>query len=277
MPIITNILRAIIREPYIHFLFVGLLLYLYYQRIHPSSLSKKKESIVIEHSKIENINQTLSKQLGRELHPSELNLMIERLYFEKILLHEALDLKLEQKDREIQRKLITQMRQILTPVAVEPSEEQLYHYYQKHRDDYGITHQISFAHIYFKEKQQRDIKSFVEMLNLKSIEPQNAMQYGDKFAQGNQISSWRQSQVKQLFGKYFAKQIWRLQRQRWYGAIRSRYGYHIVFITQKQSQEFYSFDEVEDRVYSDYMQEQKDEALLSSYKKLSTQYILKKR
>lgn len=272
-----SILQKIIREPYIHFVLLGLLLYLYYQTFHAPSSLANKQSIPLTITEIQDINHTISKQWSRRLHPSELELMIDATYFDEILLHEAVSLELEQKDREIRRKLISQMRQILTPTAVEPSEEQLQHYYQKHKDDYGIASQISFAHIYLQNLAEIDVKNFVEMLNLKSIKPQNAGEYGDKFAQGNQISSWTQSQLAELFGKYFAGQVWRLKGQKWLGAIRSQLGYHIVFITHKQSKGLHSFDEVEDRVYSDYTEERRDSALKSAYEKFSTQYRLERK
>ena len=278
MPTIKkSMIEQIIREPYVHFLVLGFLLYLFYQTFHTPLALPTKQSIAITATEIQEINHTISKQWGRSLQPSELELMIDATYFDEILLHEALSLELERKDRTIRTKLISQMRQILAPIPIEPNEEQLHAYYQKHRDDYTLPKQISFAHIYLHNLADIDIKSFVEMLNLKAIVPQDARKYGEKFTQGNQISSSTRSQVTQLFGKYFAGQLWRLKGQKWQGAIRSQYGYHIVFITHKQSKELQPFDAVEDRVYSDYIQEQRDQTLQSAYKKLATQYILEKK
>ena len=271
-----KIIKTILAEPYLHFLFMGLILYFYYQNFHTPPAFINKQSITITTTEIQDINHTISNQWKRNLQPSELELMIDTKYFNEILLYEAVSLKLERKDKEILKKLITQMRQILTPSLKEPSEELLHSYYQKHTKEYSITSKISFAHIYLQNLAEGDTKQFVEMLNLKAIEPQNALKYGDKFIQGNQITSVTQSQLAKNFGKYFAGRVWRLKGQKWHGVIHSRYGYHILFITHKQNGELLSFDTVEDRVYDDYIQEQRDNALQSAYKKFSTQYKLER-
>jgi len=283
MSVIKNtIISAILREPYMHFLFIGLLLYLYYQNFHTPSTAPTKQSIVISSKEITDINQSSSKRWGRSLHYSELDVLVEASYLDEILLNEAISLELEREDKEIRERLIRQMRQILAPSIAEPSEELLRKYYQEHKDDYGITTKISFAHIYLQDLAQIDTQEFVEILNLKDIKPESASTYGDNFTadnklQNNHIESMTQRQISELFGKYFAQQLWRLSRHKWHGAIRSKYGYHILYITDKLSTKLHLFDEVEDRVYSDYMAEQRAAALQSAYEKLSTQYQLERR
>jgi len=273
----TLITKRILGEPYIHFLLIGLLLYPYYQTFHKPPTLTKRQSIVITAAEIEDINYTKSKQWGRALRSSELGLMIDASYFDAILLHEAVSLELERRDREIRAKLISQMRQILNPTPIEPSEETIYRYYQKHVEDYSLTREISFAHIYLQNLAEIDSKSFVEMLNLKAIEPQDASEYGDRSVQSNQIPSSTQAELTKLFGKYFTREVWRLKSKKWHRVLRSRYGYHIIYIIHKQCGEPLPFAEVEDRVYSDYIQERSDNALQSAYRKLSTQYRVERR
>lgn len=271
---IEAIWRFVLREPYMHFLLIGVVLYFYYEHFHAPLATPSKQSITLSLSQIRDINQSSSKRWGRGLHSSELDIVMESSYLDEILLNEAVGLELEKRDKEMRNKLITQMRQILAPAIVEPSEKVLHKYYQNHKYDYGVTTEISFAHIYLHDLAHIDTKKFVEMLNLKEIKPKRASAYGDNVAKGNQIDEMTQDQAAKLFGNYFAQQVWKLSSHRWHGAIRSKHGYHILYITQKISTKLYPFDEIEDRVYNDYMAEQRETALGSAYAKLMTQYQL---
>ncbi len=271
----NKIINSIVQEPYIHFLVIGSLLYLYYQNYHTTPIMKTKENIIISSTEIEDINRTSSILWGRNLRPSELNSIIKATYFDKILLNEAIGLDLEKKDSEIQTKLISKMKQILTPNIEEPSEELLYKFYLQNIKDYSITSKISFYHIYLNNIAKIDMKSFVEMLNINAIEAKYANNYGDNYSLGNQILSIDKAQLSKKFGKYFSGRVWKLSSKRWHEAVRSSNGYHILYITKKETTHPYPFNDIEDRVYNDYMQKQKEDNILSAYKKLSTQYNLK--
>ncbi len=271
----NKIINSIVREPYIHFLLIGSLLYLYYQNYHITPVVQTKENIVISSMEIEDINRMTKILWERDLRPSELDAILKATYFDKILLNEAIGLELEKKDSEIRTKLISKMKQILTPTIEEPSEELLHKYYLQNIKDYSITSKISFYHIYLNNIAKIDIKSFVKMLNINAIEAKNASNYGDNYSLGNQILSIDKAQLSKKFGKYFSEQVWKLSSKRWHKVIRSSYGYHILYITKKETTHPYPFNDIEDRVYSDFMLKQKEDNTLSAYKKLSTQYSLK--
>jgi parvulin-like peptidyl-prolyl isomerase len=102
----------------------------------------------------------------------------------------------------------------------------------------------------------------------------NTAAFGDKFIVPNQMNDVTLEQVELLFGKYFASKLFLLNKGVWHKPLRSKYGSHLVYITDKNVSKSYGFDEVQDRIYIDYMEEELLRRKKESYKKTSSQYIL---
>jgi len=273
----SKIIKFIWSEPYIHFIIIGVVLYIYYQKVTIDRDIVAKESITISHSKVVDINHTLKIELAREAKISEIELMLKRYYYDEILLKEAIGLELHKKDRGIREELIRQMSHILHREIDEPTEKQLYSYYQEHIDDYSIRRRVSLSHIYISNRSQLDIKEMIELLNLYEIEPTKAHLYGDNFTKGNYIKDLNREMVADIFGSYFAHQIWSSTKEHWFGEVRSKYGKHIVYITHIDAREAYGFDEVEDRVYREYIRDYRQRVAREVYQKLSLQYKFEER
>jgi len=84
------------------------------------------------------------------------------------------------------------------------------------------------------------------------------------------------STCKEIFGNYFTQQIYQFMPQHWHGPIRSKQGMHFVYVDETTRGEVYSFDEVESRVYEDYLRDRKAQAYHDAFKKMSQQYEFKR-
>ncbi len=268
-------LKAMIKEPYVHFFLIGIVLYMIYITINPNSNLPKKKSILITQEQIEDINSTLHKRWHHKISFAELNLTIQDHYYDEIMLNESIAFEIYKRDKMVRERLIKKMKHIIASVTPkEPTEAQLHKYYEDHTEDYGQIKNISFYHIYFSNIKENEAKHFVKLLNRYHVDPSKASQFGDDFDGRHHIKSATIDELSSKFGKYFSKQLRDTISHRWQGGIRSKDGTHIVYIVSKELSANLPFDEVEDRVYRDYMRSVTDKSKDEAYKKLSTQYQL---
>ena len=78
------------------------------------------------------------------------------------------------------------------------------------------------------------------------------------------------------FGNYFALKVFQLTKNKWHMDIPSKRGHHFIYIYDLNVSKPYMFDEVEDRVYQDYLDNRKEQMFNDAYKRFSTQYLLKR-
>jgi len=263
-----KLLKKILYEPLFHFLLIGSAIYIYYISQTVAQIKSPIEKIVVSKQEIPN---------SMQLSSGELTLEIRKSYYEKVLLNEAYGLGLDRSDSEIKERLIKQMHYILLNSVkyVEPTQEELYKYYKEHIEDYSETQKISFYNLFFAYDQEK-AKRVYEMLEL--LDANTTLGEG---VCGDEekcfIKEISLVELKKLYGNYFTNQLFRIKKGAWHQPIRSKKGVHVVYINSKKIAEAYPFDEVEDRVYQDYLQERKKRILMQSYKDILSNYYLEVR
>jgi len=266
-----KIIKKMLLEPLFHFLLVGFALYLFYDGVSAKEVSRVS---VIEISKEElgEIESQHKKEFQTDISQKQREALVQKKYYEKILLNEAYSLGLERQDKEIAKRLLSQMQHILRGAAVaEPSEELLKQYFEKHKNDYSVVNALSFSHIYFSNPQ--GVGDTLKTLQIADVKPHDAASFGEPTTT-NQIKNITFDEAKEMFGSYFALKLFNLKQGKWHKPIQSKDGVHLVYVTDKNVSEAYIFDEIQERVYEDYMQEAREIKESEAYKKISSQYLL---
>ncbi len=272
-------INKIIREPFFHFLVLGILLYMYYDfTVDDTTPSSNKKIITITPYEIAQIKTTFKKIWHTQANNIELESLIQQYYRKNILLDEALTLGLEKHDPIITAHVIKKMQHLLLNETelVEPDEDELKIYYKKHLNAYSRVHTVSFSHIYFQNLSDIQEKEIKILLDNNLVKLENAYFYGDTFDGKYHIFDLNRSTCKKKFGNYFTSQLFKMMPHIWQGPIRSKMGIHFVYVDEKETFETYPFDEVESRVYTDYLRERKIKSYQEAYQKILTQYELKR-
>jgi len=269
-------IREWIAEPYIQFLLTGLVIYFLYG-ISGSAQNRQqqqKKEIVVTSGMQQHLKDIFQNEWQRTPTKEELALSIERYYDEEMMLEEALALHLERRDPAIKKALLTKMHQIiLSSLSVqEPDEAALYRYYRAHIDRYSQVETIHFVHIFALEAHRKGLDQWAEILKNHPIMPKKNMAYGDSFPEGNDIGPVSMDRVATLFGRYFAHEISGMPEQQWFGPVRSSKGFHMVYIVQKGGGKPLAFDEVESRVYRDFLAEKREKGMQVSMRKIARSY-----
>ena len=271
-----KILQKLLKEPLVGFLLLGLLLYLYYANVNTNDASiESKEEISVSANELEKIQDEYTKQYKKKMSQEELKLYRENVYRKKVLLEESIRLGLHKNDALVAKRLIEKMAFILLGSVEykEPSEEELHEYYLKNIEDYSEVEHVTFKHIYFSSAKN-NMNELYEMMHLSETPLEDINKLGDSFDGENIYENISYAEVQKKFGKYFASKLFKLKKGVWHKEIHSKYGIHLVYISSKQSSNAYKFDEVEDRVYSDYLAQRRDETIAKAYKNILLNYTM---
>lgn len=269
-----KIIKKMLLEPLFHFLIVGFALYLFYDDASGKEV-QSLNAIEISSQELREIESEYKKEFNADISQAQLKASIQKRYYEKILLNEAYSLGLEKQDKEIAKRLLAQMQHILRGVAVaEPSEELLKQYFEKNKSDYSVVHTLSLSHIYFSNPQYAGVGDTLKTLQIADIKPVEASSFGETPAMPSHIKDITLSEAQEMFGNYFALKLFNLKQGKWHKPIQSKHGTHLVYVTDKNVSEAYVFDEIQERVYEDYLEEERAKKENEAYKKISSQYSL---
>ncbi len=260
-------MKNIIKEPLLHFLVLGALLYIFYTLNATDTQPKdvmQKATITLNKNNIEQLQKEFTQTFHRSPSPQMMQLLIKNEIQKEILLHEAYKLKLYKEDKAIQKLLLQKMHFILNAATKpkEPSEEQLHNYYTKHIKEFSQRENISFYAINFTSLTKEAQKKFYTLVKETS-----------NFHDFKYYKQRTPQEIRKEFGTYFLQKILQLPKQTLSHAIATKNGIAFVYITDYNTTTPYSFDAVQERVYKDYLQEKKHlllQKLLATFKKSYT-------
>ncbi len=256
---------------------LGIILFTYF---HLNQIENNNIKQIINLSKYETMQLKIEykKQFQREANSVELQSLIDSEIFDKILLKEAQSLNLDIKDKVITQRLVEKMKFIMANKSsiIEPSEEDLLTFYKNNISEYSYIKNLSFVHIFLNTKDIQKAKSLLNIVKTSHVKAQNASSFSDKFNGYAKFKKINKTQLTKEYGKYFTNKVFHLKSDTWSEPILSKYGYHLIYITDKNILKPYDFNEVQDRVYKDFLAQRKEDTIRDSYKKFALQYEVKR-
>ena len=251
-----------LREPFIHFLILGGLLFGLYEFTSSDSTAASESTLKISLEMIQTLEEQWLARNGRDVEESVLDELIENLIREELLVREAKRLGLDQNDVIIHRRLMQKMDFLaanLSSMAV-PDDEVLQGYYEANKEAYRVDEKRSFTHIYFSgEKRganaEADAQAFLDKpLEEKALESRRNV--GDNFILTYDYKARSQQQVAQVFGTKFSEKLFALEILNWQGPIVSEYGAHLVYLESIERSYIPEIAGIYKNLVDNYMQEQ---------------------
>jgi uncharacterized Fe-S cluster-containing radical SAM superfamily enzyme len=153
-------LKKFLREPLVHFLAIGIGLFVLFDLVAPEESNLDSKTIVVDRDALLTFVQFRSKAFNPEvaaarldaLGDAELSMLIDDYVREEALHREALALGMDQNDYVIKQRLIQSLQFItngFVSAAVDVSDEEIAEYYEANRDDYYVDPYATFTHVYF--------------------------------------------------------------------------------------------------------------------------------
>ena len=266
------------REPLVHFLVLGGLLFGLFALVNDEASSKPPNQIEVTAADVERLQERWTKQLNRPPTESELKGLIEAQIREQVLYREALSLGLDQNDTIIRRRLAQKMEFLFEDLAdqVEPTDEELKGYFDQNKDKYLLPARVSFSHIYFNVDQRGEgahdnAKQLLKKLRFRKLSLR-ASDQGDRFMLGYDYTQKSQQEVANVFGRQFAEKLFQNQKGIWQGPLESSYGLHLVRIQDHTESRLPEMKDVRDKVQLDFLAERRRDTNKKIYEMLKARY-----
>ncbi len=271
-------LKQILREPLVHFLLIGGLLFLI-----TSWISKEKQDssarIIVDDAVVGKLALQYQSQMGTLPSKTTLDGMINDYIRDEIYYREALRTGLDKDDEIIRRRLSQKYAFVENDIALDkvPTEEQLEQFYATHPGLFRDSATVTFSHIYFSSdgssSQAAKLRAADALKHLSENPAISTSSMGDPFPLLAHYSGISRLDAKETFGTTpFVDSLFSTTTLRWSGPVRSGYGWHLVYVEGRTSASVQPYSAVKDAVLQAYRDAKRSEANASNFKKLASQY-----
>ena len=145
-------LRRLLREPLLHVLALGVLLFALQRAVAPPSAS---EEIVVPGDALAGMREEFRRRTGRMPSATDEQAMLEKWVDDEVLVREALAMGLDRGDSIVRRRLMQKMEYLLenTEPVPAPTDAELETFLKAHADRYASPARVSFAHVFVSAQQ----------------------------------------------------------------------------------------------------------------------------
>lgn len=266
-----------LREPLLHFLLVGGLLFAADAVLNDAALPAEPV-IRISEEEVAGLQARWLRQYQRPPAPEELRGLIDDRVREEVLYREALAMGLDRDDSIVRRRLAQKLEFLVEDVAAAraPSEAELAAFFAEHQERYRLPARVSFSHLYFSPSRRGPAAEADARLVLAGLgadlQAGAASDPGDGFLPGQSFDRLSAEEVAAVFGPEFAQAVNEVEPGAWAGPIASAYGWHLVRVNRLSQARLPALDEVADRVRQDWAYAQQRQANEAVFAQLLARY-----
>lgn len=230
----------ILREPVLHFLVLGALLFGLDAVAHrdeenadaPEAFSR---TLVVDEGIRRSLADDYLHEEGRAPTPSELDARIARWTDEEILYREGMARELDVHDERVRTRVATLMADVLRAelFVPEPTESELRAHFDANAERWAEPERVDFVHVFVDGNiEGADERAQAFLVSLEAGASPARM--GDTFTGGRHYRGRRIADLGEAFGGTFADDIASAPLDSW-TLMRSRFGLHLVRIEQRSA------------------------------------------
>ena len=270
-----------LREPLLHFLFIGAAIYLLYGAFAETAPEETDKTIVVSAAEVEWMQTSWQKRWNRPPTPEELDGLIQQYIRETVLYREALTMGLNRHDQVIRRRLAQKLEFLakdlvaLTP----PTDEELVAYFDAHQDRYQEPALYTFTQVFVDPDKRgnatlEDAEAIKATLMSRGDAIEDAGALGDGFMLQSYYPERDPLEIQKLFGSGFMESLVDLAPGQWHGPVLSGYGTHLVYVSSIHEASPPVFAQVREQVVQDWTSEKGEELNEQFYANLRDSYTI---
>ena len=277
----TQLFRRFAKEPLLHFMFIGAVIYLLYAVFAEPVPEETDKTIVVTAGEIEWMQTSWQKRWNRPPTAREFDGLIQQYIKETVLYREALTMGLNKHDQVIRRRLAQKLEFLARDLValIPPTDEDLQIYFDEHQARYQEPARYTFTQVFFDPDKRGDTtlddaEAVKATLIAQSDTINDAGALGDNFMLQNYHPEKDPVEIQKLFGRGFTESLVELSPGQWHGPILSGYGVHLVFVSNISEPPSLQFAEVRERVMQDWKREKGEELNDNFYTSLRERYTI---
>ncbi len=268
---------ALIKEPLVHFLLIGMALFIGYSFFTPATAESTSARIELTADDVKLLQVTWMAQWQRPPTPDEMRGLIETRVRQEVLYREALTMGLDQNDEIIKRRLAQKMEFLAEDVSAigTPQPEELKAWFEQNSAKFALPGRLTFRHLYFSPDQRgqqakRDAEQALQSLSATT----GVAGVGDRFVDQNYFADVSADQVTRVFGTAFSESLFKMKSsQSWQGPVESGLGWHLVLIETSTPGRIPSFEEIDpEQLKSEWTTEKREETKRKAFADIRKRY-----
>ena len=254
------------REPLLHFLIAGSLLFAAYGWLNRESADEPR-TVRISVAEVNWLKETWARQWQRPPTEEELRGMVTDYLKETLLAREAAEIGLDENDTVIRRRLAQKMEFLVQDTArlAEPVEGVLRRFYSANQARYQAPARVSFSQVFFRN--QADAQKGLAQLAARSPD-----ELGDPSMLERDHAEADAQAVTSQFGDAFNREVFGLDAGPWHGPVASAYGFHLVRVSARQDAQPLPYEAVRAQVLEDWQREEQTQAGKRFFAELQKKY-----
>ncbi len=274
-----SVLGRWLREPLLHFLLIGALLFAYsaWRSREPTAATQKQ--IVLTDDDLLQLVVTWRAQGRPEPNATQMQTLVEAKIREEVLYREALAMGLDKDDTIVKRRMAQKMDFLAEDLSSlrEPTREELQAWLKSHPKDFAFPPRITFRHLYFSfdkhhEQTQEAAGNALAKAKDLAVNAPEAVALGERFMYQDSYADRTPEEVGSVFGEKFAQALFAQKPGAWSGPIESGFGWHLVFIDALTPGRVPEFEEVEAEVKAQWVANQRAEFKKEAYRVMRAKY-----
>ena len=272
-------MKRILREPLLHFLLLGGAMFAASGFLSKAG-SGEAGRIVVSQGQLASMREGFSRTRQRLPTRDEWDGLIRARVREEVYYREAVALGLDKEDSIIRRRLQQKMEFVSDDVAAQaqPTDADLNAYLQARPDLFRVEPRFTFHQLYLNPAVRgpnlsRDAAVLLDRLNLAGDHARFASM-GDALMLDASFTAAPAGEIARQFGQEFAGELDTLQPRRWQGPIKSAFGVHLVFISERLGGDLPALPNVRDAVRREWQEAGRREAGERFYQQLLKHYTV---
>ena len=272
-------MRSILREPLVHFLLLGGLLFLYFEW-RGGSGGPGSTRIAITPGQVEHLASGFTRTWQRPPTEAELKGMIDDYVKEEIATREAAAMGLDRDDTVIRRRLRQKLEFLAEDTAehAPPTDAEILAWVKDHPDTFGAEHRLSLRQVYLRpDRRGASARADAEKLlvQLRAAGPLAATErLGDPTMLPAEVPLGPLREVSRTFGEDFAKRLAAIEPGQWTGPVESAYGLHLVLVRERVAASQPDLATIRPLVERELLAERQEKELQSLYERLLGKYTV---
>lgn len=269
-------LRRLAREPLVHFLALGGLIFALDAILNPPARTDDRR-IEITRADVARIRALYGQQWGAEPRDDETGRLVEDYVRAEILFREGRALGLDADDSVLRNRLIQKMEFLIQDPAAggAPSEAEIADYFAAHRDAYRIPEAVAFRQIYFSrslrgDAADRDARE--TLTRLRAGRDLSDADRGDPSMLPDASEPRSRAELEKDFGAEFANAVFALPVGGWDGPVASAAGLHLVQVTEHPPTRDPTLAELHDKVRADIVADRQQKAAEAGFERIRARY-----
>ncbi len=268
-------LKRAVREPLVHFLAIGLALFVVNGLIHGPDKGDTGETIVIPQGRVNQLAESFLLLSGRPPTREELVTLVDDFVSEEVGYREAVAMGLDADDTIVRRRMRQKLEFLIEDGAAseDPTQAQLQSWMDENPKDFRLPERRAIRQVTVSADRRGPATQADAAAILASLRSgADPLKLGDNSMLPAALPLTSQQGVSGQFGPDFAKDVFAHTGKDWFGPIPSPFGAHLVQVISTEPGRALQLSEAVEQVRAHWIEARRNDARDAFHARMRMQY-----